>query len=137
MTETRRLPSLNRPLLLRILGVLALVAALLWAAWISRELSEPRQQIVTVRLAETIAGFVDAEARGAQDPEASQARVLAFLQASERAVAEMGTDGRVVLVSVSGSNWPRASSIAWSATAASLNSSFAVRSIVSQLPSMQ
>ncbi len=80
MTDTRRLPSFNRPLLLRILGVLALAAALLWAAWISRELSEPRQQIVTVRLAETIAAFVDAEARGAQDPEASQARVLAFLQ---------------------------------------------------------
>ena len=85
MTETRRLPSFNRPLLLRILGVLALVVALLWAAWVSRELSEPRQQIVTVRLAETIAAFVDAEAR-------------AFLQASERAVAEMGADGRVVLV---------------------------------------
>jgi len=84
--------------LLRILGVLALVAALLWAAWVSRELSEPRQQIVTVRLAETIAAFVDAEARAEQDPEASQARVLAFLQASERAVAEMGTNGRVVLV---------------------------------------
>ena len=98
MTETRRLPSLNRPLLLRILGVLALVAALLWTAWVSRELSEPRQQIVTVRLAETIAAFVDAEARAEQDPEASQARVLAFLQASERAVAEMGADGRVVLV---------------------------------------
>jgi len=98
VTETRRLPSLNRPLLLRILGVLALVAALLWTAWVSRELSEPRQQIVTVRLAETIAAFVDAEARAEQDPEASQARVLAFLQASERAVAEMGADGRVVLV---------------------------------------
>ncbi|WP_234029088.1 type-F conjugative transfer system protein TrbI [Aurantiacibacter spongiae] len=98
MTDTRRLPSLNRPLLLRILGVLALVAALLWTAWVSRELSEPRQQIVTVRLAETIAAFVDAEARAEQDPEASQARVLAFLQASERAVAEMGADGRVVLV---------------------------------------
>lgn len=98
MTDTRRLQSFNRPLLLRILGVLALVAALLWAAWVSRELSEPRQQIVTVRLAETIAGFVDAEARAEQDPEVSQARVLAFLQASERAVAEMGRDGRVVLV---------------------------------------
>ena len=98
MTDTRRLTSLNRPLLLRILGVLALVAALLWTAWVSRELSEPRQQIVTVRLAETIAAFVDAEARAEQDPEASQARVLAFLQASERAVAEMGIDGRVVLV---------------------------------------
>lgn len=98
MTDTRRLQSFNRPLVLRILGVLALVAALLWVAWVSRALTEPRQQIVTVRLAETIASFVDAEARGAQDPEASQARVLAFLQASERAVAEMGTGGRVVLV---------------------------------------
>ena len=98
MIETRRLQSFNRPLLLRILGVLALVVGLLWAAWVSRELSEPRQQIVTVRLAETIAAFVDAEARAEQDPEASQARVLAFLQASERAVAEMGADGRVVLV---------------------------------------
>ena len=98
MTDTRRLQSFNRPLVLRILGVLALVVGLLWAAWVSRELSEPRQQIVTVRLAETIAAFVDAEARAEQDPEASQARVLAFLQASERAVAEMGADGRVVLV---------------------------------------
>ena len=98
MTEPRRLQSFNRPLMLRILGVLALVAALLWAVWVSRELSEPHQQIVTVRLAETIAAFVDAEARAEQDPEASQARVLAFLQASERAVAEMGADGRVVLV---------------------------------------
>ncbi|MXO91051.1 hypothetical protein GRI41_09475 [Altererythrobacter aquaemixtae] len=78
--------------------MLAIAAALLWAAWVSRELSEPRQEIVTVRLAETIAAFVDAEARGAQDPEASQARVLAFLKASERAVTEMGTNGRVVLV---------------------------------------
>jgi hypothetical protein len=85
--------------LLRILGLLALVSALLWAAWVSRELTEPRQQIVTVRLAETIAGFVHSEARGAQDPEASQARALAFLQATTSAVAEMGTDGRVVLVS--------------------------------------
>ena len=40
------------------LSVLALVVALLWAAWVSRELSEPRQQIVTVRLAETIAAFI-------------------------------------------------------------------------------
>ncbi|KEO89717.1 hypothetical protein EH31_11205 [Erythrobacter longus] len=78
--------------------MLAIACALLWAAWVSRELSEPRQEIVTVRLAETIAAFVDAEARGAQDPEASQARVLAFLKASERAVTEMGTNGRVVLV---------------------------------------
>ena len=40
MTDTRRLQSFNRPLVLRILGVLALVAALLWAAWVSRALTE-------------------------------------------------------------------------------------------------
>jgi len=98
VTEQPRLPSFNRSLWLRIAGVLGLVAALLWAAWVSRELTEPRQQIVTVRLAETIAAFVDAEAREGRDPETRQSRVLAFLQASERAVAEMGSDGRVVLV---------------------------------------
>ncbi|WP_202388785.1 TrbI F-type domain-containing protein [Pontixanthobacter aquaemixtae] len=98
MTDTSQSPSFKRALLVRIVAVLAIAAALLWAAWVSRELSEPRQEIVTVRLAETIAAFVDAEARGAQDPEASQARVLAFLKASERAVTEMGTNGRVVLV---------------------------------------
>ena len=99
MAEAKRIPTIDRRLVLKLVAVLALVAALLWAAWVSRELSAPRQHMVTVRLAETIAAFVDAEARGGGDPEASQARVLAFLKASERAVAEMGTGGRVVLVS--------------------------------------
>lgn len=98
MADTKRLQSFNQPLLLKMAAVLAIAAALLWAAWVSRELTEPRQEIVTVRLAETIAAFVDAEARDTRDPEASQTRVLAFLKASERAVADMGTDGRVVLV---------------------------------------
>ncbi|PHR13020.1 MAG: hypothetical protein COA41_18740 [Sphingopyxis sp.] len=83
---------------MKIAAVLAIAAALLWVTWVSRELTEPRQEIVTVRLAETIAAFVDAEARETRDPETSQARVLAFLKASERAVTDMGTDGRVVLV---------------------------------------
>ena len=88
-----------RQLALKAAATLAIAAVLLWAGWITREvLVDEPPRIVTVRLAETIAAFVDAEARGQQDPEASQARVLAFLQASERAVAEMGTDGRVVLV---------------------------------------
>ena len=98
MADTNRLQSFNQPLLLKIAAVLAIAAALLWAAWVSRELTEPRQEIVTVRLAETIAAFVDAEARETRDPETSQARVLAFLKASERAVTDMGSDGRVVLV---------------------------------------
>lgn len=98
MTDTSKFSTFNRALLLKTAGVLAITGALLWAAWVSRELSEPRQEIVTVRLAETISTFVDAEARDGGDPEASQARVLAFLKASERAVSEMGTNGRIVLV---------------------------------------
>ena len=99
MAEANRFPIIDGRLALKLIAVLALVAALLWAAWVSRELSAPRQHMVTVRLAETIAAFVDAEARSGGDPAASQARVLAFLKASELAVAEMGTGGRVVLVS--------------------------------------
>jgi hypothetical protein len=98
VADTNRLQSFNQPLLLKIAAVLAIAAALLWVTWVSRELTEPRQEIVTVRLAETIAAFVDAEASETRDPETSQARVLAFLKASERAVTDMGSDGRVVLV---------------------------------------
>ena len=64
----------------------------------SRELARPREQIVTVRLAETIARFVDAEARAQKDPQEGQARTLAYLKAAEAAVQDMGKDGRVVLV---------------------------------------
>ncbi|MFC3213168.1 TrbI F-type domain-containing protein [Novosphingobium panipatense] len=67
-------------------------------AWVSREVARPREQIVTVRLAETIARFVDAEARAAPDPEVGQARTLAYLKAAEAAVQDMGKNGRVVLV---------------------------------------
>ena len=83
----------------RLAGTLGAVAALLWAAWVSHEATrEPPQRIVTVRLAETIGAFVEAEARAGGDPAAAGEAALAYLQAAETAVAEMGTDGRVVLV---------------------------------------
>ena len=88
-----------RALALRILAILALVAGLLWAAWLTREaLAEPPQRIVTVRLAETIGRFVEEAARADADPAAVQAASLAYLKAAESAVADMGHDGRVVLV---------------------------------------
>ena len=77
----------------------ALVAALLWGAWVTREVTnEPHQRIVTVRLAETIGSFVEEAARADADPAAAQAASLAYLQAAESAVADMGNDGRVVLM---------------------------------------
>ena len=98
MADARTLPSFNRVLALRLGAVLLLVGLLLWGTWVSRELARPREQIVTVRLAETIARFVDAEARAQKDPQEGQARTLAYLKAAEAAVQDMGTGGRVVLV---------------------------------------
>ena len=87
-------------LALGILATLGLAGALLWAAWITRAVTEnPAPRIVTVRLAETIGKFVDEAARADAEPEAVQAASLAYLKAAEAAVAEMGEGGRVVLVS--------------------------------------
>ena len=98
MADAPTLPSFNRELALRLGAILLVVGLLLWGAWVSRELARPRERLVTVRLAETIARFVNAEARQQQDPEAGQARTLAYLKAAEAAVRDMGKDGRVVLV---------------------------------------
>lgn len=98
MADARPFQSFNRSLVLRLGGVLLAVCLLLWGAWVSREVARPREQIVTVRLSETIARFVDAEARSGKAPGDGQARTLAYLQAAEAAVREMGSNGRVVLV---------------------------------------
>ena len=89
----------SHSLALKLLATAALVAALLWGAWVTREATSERgQRIVTVRLAETIGSFVEEAARVDADPAAVQAASLAYLQAAESAVAEMGNDGRVVLM---------------------------------------
>ena len=87
MTEPQPIGANGRFLMVRLSGVLIAVCLLLWGAWVSREVARPREQIVTVRLAETIARFVDAEARRRQEPEAGQARTLAYLKAAEAAEA--------------------------------------------------
>ena len=94
--------KLNLPLRLlgpKLLAVALLVAALLWGAWLTQQVtSAPKQRIVTVRLAETIGTFVEEAARADADPAVVQAASLAYLKAAESAVADMGHDGRVVLV---------------------------------------
>ena len=83
----------------RMLATVTLVAVLLWAAWVTRAVTrDVPQHIVTVRLAETIGRFVEDAARADADPATVQAASLAYLKAAEAAVAEMGHDGRVVLV---------------------------------------
>jgi len=83
----------------KLLALALLVAALLWGAWITQQVtSSPEQRIVTVRLAETIGTFVEEAARADADPAVVQAASLAYLKAAESAVTDMGHDGRVVLV---------------------------------------
>ena len=98
MTEKNE--NLSQELMVQKLKLLiCVIAILLWAAWVSRAALEPKQpQIVTVRLAETMAKFVEAQARGSEDPEITKANISIFLDASEKAVQEMGRGGRIILV---------------------------------------
>ena len=98
MADAHTSNPFGRSFVLWLGAVLITVSLLLWGIWVSRELMQPRERIVTVRLAETIARFVEAEARKALDPQLGQARTRAFLKAAEAAVHDMGRDGRVVLV---------------------------------------
>ncbi|MEO0688689.1 MAG: TrbI F-type domain-containing protein [Pseudomonadota bacterium] len=90
----------TRALLFKALIISASIGTVLWGAWVTREITEdpPTQRIVTVRLAETIGTFVEVAARADAEPAAVQAASLAYLKAAESAVADMGRDGRVVLV---------------------------------------
>ncbi|WP_298166633.1 TrbI F-type domain-containing protein [Novosphingobium sp.] len=98
MADSKTAQSTGGVLALRLIAVLGVVSILLWAVWVSREATRPHEQIVTVRLSETIAHFVDAEARSGKPPQDTQARTITYLKAAEAAVREMGRNGRVVLV---------------------------------------
>ncbi|MEW4468463.1 type-F conjugative transfer system protein TrbI [Parasphingorhabdus sp. JC815] len=98
MTEPASLLS-PKPHLPRLALLLGCIVAVLWAGWVSRAILEPdKPQIVTVRLAQTMGKFVEAQARGSKDPEATKANIAVFLRASEQAVQDMGRDGRIILV---------------------------------------
>jgi conjugal transfer pilin signal peptidase TrbI len=89
----------NRALALRLGTALGIAAALGWAGWVTSKVSQDEPpRIVTVRLAETIGGFVDEAARADASPEAVQAASRAYLEAAEAAVAAMDDNQRIVLV---------------------------------------
>ena len=83
-------------------GALIVLAAALniaWGAWATHSLIEIKERrIVTVQLGKVMGEFVEAEARSGRDPEAMRARVAAYLNATQAAVAELGKDGTTVLI---------------------------------------
>jgi len=91
--------SQRKSFLPRLFLLLGCIMLLLWAGWVSRMILQPQKPgIVTVRLAETMGKFVEAEARGSGDPETAKANIGVFLDASEKAVQDMGQGGRIILV---------------------------------------
>ena len=78
---------------------LALLLALAWGAWATQRIVALSQaRIVTVRLAEIMGEFVEAEARKGTDPETARRRIAAYLAAVGQAVDSLGKDGTTVLV---------------------------------------
>jgi conjugal transfer pilin signal peptidase TrbI len=97
-TSPLRRQLLGVPLASIALG-LALLATLLWAAWATRALIElENREVVTVELSALIGEFVEAEARGGGDAEATQHRIAAYLQALDASVSRLARDGRTVMV---------------------------------------
>ena len=78
---------------------LALALALTWGAWATQRIVALSQaRIVTVRLAEILGEFVEAEARKGTDPETARRRIAAYLGAVSQAVDALGKNGTTVLV---------------------------------------
>lgn len=92
----RRFAGLTYPTLALATGFLF---ALLWGAWATSELfALQERRIVTVKLAELVGDFVQAEAKSGSDAATSKARTAAYLAAIDRSVAVLAEDGTTVLV---------------------------------------
>ena len=97
-TSPLRRQVLGVPLASIVMGF-ALLAALLWGAWATRALLElESRELVTVQLSALVGEFVEAEARAGGDPEVTQRRIGAYLQAVDASVARLAKDGRTVMV---------------------------------------
>lgn len=82
------------------LAVMAgVLSASLWGIWATDQLLDlGHRKIVTVRLAQVMGDFVEAEARGGATPEQTRLRVAHYLAAVEASVDALGAKGTTVLV---------------------------------------
>jgi len=84
----------------RVLFAILMAVNFIWSAWATREiLALGKRQIVSVSLATLVGDFVTAEARNGGDAASTEARTRSYLAAINKAVANLGRDGTVVLVS--------------------------------------
>jgi len=77
----------------------SMVVTTVWGAWTTHELLQlKKREVVTVQLSRIMGDFIETEARAGRPAEESRLRVQAYLQAVEKSVQGLGSDGRTVLV---------------------------------------
>ena len=101
-TDVETLGSASSPSFASIKTVVicaVVIGILAWGSWASHTLMEVRdREIVTVRLSELMADFIEVESRRGGDPEAARARTADYVAAVDRAVAGLAGEGTTVLV---------------------------------------
>lgn len=77
----------------------ALIAALIWAMWITKMVATDKpQRIVKVQLSRIVGEYVQAQARSATPPDQVQAQMTAFLASVDAEVQRRGAEGQIVMV---------------------------------------
>lgn len=84
-----------------VLTVAALVGAVSWGAWVTKNIVDPAQdqgQFVKLQLQGVITEYLQAQARSGSDERSAAAATTAFMGELDKAVASLGKSGKVVLV---------------------------------------
>jgi len=77
----------------------ALIAALIWAMWITKMVATDKpQRIVKVQLSRIVGKYVQAQARSATPPDQVQAQMTAFLASVDAEVQRRGAEGQIIMV---------------------------------------
>lgn len=77
----------------------SMIVTTVWGTWATHELLQlKKREVVTVQLSRIMGDFIETEARAGRPAEESRERVQAYLQAVEKSVQGLGSDGRTVLV---------------------------------------
>ncbi|ABQ71481.1 hypothetical protein Swit_5373 (plasmid) [Rhizorhabdus wittichii RW1] len=82
----------------QMLGGLMLLAALVWAMWVTRQVSARTDHIVSVKLSELVGEYVEAQRYSASPPERVKAEMQAFMASLDKELARRSAHGDVILV---------------------------------------
>jgi hypothetical protein len=85
----------------QVLAVGALIGVACWGAWVTKSIVTPAHgegQLVKLQLQGVMTEYLQAQARSGNDDQAAVAATTKFMAELDKAVAEVGKSGRVVLV---------------------------------------